>query len=111
PPFNISFTNTSVGPGTLSWFWDFGDGNTSTAQNPVHSYSEAGNYTVSLAVTSTTGCTDTLRVDSFLVIQNIQSDFIAPDSICVNSTVQLSNSSSPLPAGYQWDFGDGSTDT
>ena len=33
-----------------SWFWDFGDGNTSTLQNPVHTYGTSGNYTVSLAI-------------------------------------------------------------
>ncbi len=38
-----------------SWFWDFGDGNTSDEQNPVHQYQEQGSYTVSLTVTNTLG--------------------------------------------------------
>ncbi|RMG83101.1 MAG: PKD domain-containing protein, partial [Bacteroidetes bacterium] len=38
-----------------SWLWDFGDGNTSTAQNPVHTYASPGNYTVSLTVTNNYG--------------------------------------------------------
>jgi PKD repeat protein len=35
-----------------SWFWDFGDGNISTKQNPIHSYAAPGNYTVSLTVSN-----------------------------------------------------------
>jgi len=48
----ISFTGTAMG-GNLpySWYWDFGDGNTSAEQNPTHIYSEGGNYTVVLTVT------------------------------------------------------------
>ena len=61
PPFNISFTNSSTGTGTITWLWDFGDGNTSTVQNPAHVYTTPGNYTVSLAATSSNGCSDTLR--------------------------------------------------
>ena len=38
--------------GATAWLWDFGDGNTSTEQNPVHSYPNAGFYTVSLTATN-----------------------------------------------------------
>lgn len=51
---NYSFTDlSSVQPNfnLLSWLWDFGDGNTSTAQHPTHTYATAGNYTVCLYVT------------------------------------------------------------
>lgn len=45
----VTFIDQSTGsPGT--WLWDFGDGNTSTSQNPTHSYSASGTYTVSLTV-------------------------------------------------------------
>ena len=111
PPFNIAFTNLSTGPGTLSWFWDFGDGNTSTQQNPVHNYTTPGNFIVSLAVTSTVGCSDTLTKDSIVLIQNIATGFNAPDSICVNTFTTLQNTSSPTPVSTLWDFGDGTTDT
>lgn len=47
---NVNFTNTSAGtPGT--WQWNFGDGQTSTLQNPVHTYAAEGTYTVTLTVT------------------------------------------------------------
>jgi gliding motility-associated-like protein len=109
PPYNISFTNSSTGPGTLSWFWDFGDGSTSTNPNPLHTYSTPGNYTVSLATTSSVGCSDTLRKAGALNIENIQTTFSAPDSICTNSDISFSNTSTPAPVSSFWSFGDGNT--
>lgn len=56
-PLAVTFSDESLGEIT-SWSWDFGDGQTSTVQNPQHSYAAAGNYTVSLTVTGGEG-TDT----------------------------------------------------
>nr|WP_202798128.1 DUF3344 domain-containing protein [Methanocella conradii] len=48
-PFMVSFTDLTTGaPGPTSWQWNFGDGNTTTEQNPTHAYTTSGNYTVSL---------------------------------------------------------------
>ena len=47
-PLTVQFTDQSVG--ATSWEWDFGDGETSTEQNPSHTYSEAGIYDVSLTI-------------------------------------------------------------
>ncbi|WP_165967487.1 proprotein convertase P-domain-containing protein [Luteimonas aestuarii] len=47
----VTFTDTSTDDGTLTHAWDFGDGNTSTAANPVHAYAEDGTYSVTLTVT------------------------------------------------------------
>ncbi len=52
------FTNTSTG-GTI-YLWDFGDGNLSTTQNPLHIYATSNTYTVTLIVTGANGCTDTI---------------------------------------------------
>jgi len=57
PGTPVSFTDGSWN--ASGWFWDFGDGQTSTLRNPVHSYAAAGTYTVSLTVVSGTGLTDT----------------------------------------------------
>lgn len=111
PPANISFTNTSTGPGALNWFWDFGDGNTSTLQNPVHTYITSGNYTVMLVTTSSNGCSDTLRSSTPIVIGGITTSFNSPASVCVNDTATFSNTSVPAPISSNWNFGDGGTST
>lgn len=53
-PLTVTFTDTSTGNPT-SWLWDFGDGNTSTQQNPWHTYYETGTYTVNLTVRNSNG--------------------------------------------------------
>lgn len=61
-PGNYFAYNASTGSGTLSYLWNFGDGNTSTQQYPFHQYATPGHYVVCLQVTSTIGttsCTNT----------------------------------------------------
>ena len=53
-PLNVAFTDTSTGTPT-SWKWSFGDGAYSTAKDPVHKYSKAKKYTVSLTVKNAKG--------------------------------------------------------
>jgi PKD repeat protein len=59
-PLTVNFTDTSTG-GPLSWAWEFGDGETATAQNPSHTYTTAGNYTVRLTVTNDDGSDSSTR--------------------------------------------------
>jgi PKD repeat protein len=54
PPLTVNFTDQSVGDIT-SWSWDFGDGGTSTVQNPSHEYQSAGSYSVNLTVSGPSG--------------------------------------------------------
>ncbi|MBI5102215.1 MAG: PKD domain-containing protein [Nitrospirae bacterium] len=63
---NISFRDLSFGAPT-SWFWNFGDGATSTQQNPVHSYSAPGSYNVSLTV-SDGSTVDTRTITGYMTI-------------------------------------------
>ena len=53
----FSFIDRSVG--ATSWHWDFGDGNTSTQQNPIHSYTSPGSYTVTLLASDSSSCSKT----------------------------------------------------
>ena len=53
-PLTVNFKDTSTGS-PVSWLWNFGDGSTSTMQNPSHTYTASGLYTVTLAVTSAQG--------------------------------------------------------
>jgi len=54
------FTDMSVvaSGGITSWLWNFGDGQTSNSQNPSHTYNNAGNFNISLSVTTNAGCKD-----------------------------------------------------
>lgn len=110
-PFPVTFTNNSTGPGTLTYLWDFGDGTTSTQQTPSHTYTTTGAYNVSLAVTSSNGCTDTLRKTAGVNIQNIATSFTAPDSVCALSPANFNNTSSPTAQSSNWIFADGTTST
>jgi PKD repeat protein len=57
---SVAFTDTSAGYPT-SWLWDFGDGTTSTGQNPSHTYSTPGTYTVTLTATNAYGSSQTTQ--------------------------------------------------
>ncbi|MGC4101992.1 PKD domain-containing protein [Ferruginibacter sp.] len=111
PPVNVNFQNLSTGTGVLSYHWNFGDGGTSTAANPSHSYSAAGNYTVQLITTNAAGCTDTITKTGLINIGNIKASFNTADGVCVNEPLVITNTSTPAPVAVSWDFGDGTTST
>ena len=104
------FTDTSRGS-PVFWNWDFGDGNFSSAQNPIHTYSSSGIFTVTLIVTNSSGCSDTL-VKNHLVNRAPTPDFTG-DTVCYGFPTSFTNlTTSYLPiTSYFWDFGDGNTDT
>ena len=52
------FTDNSVGGTPTEWLWDFGDGATSTEQNPIHTYTESGQYTVTMTASNEFGSSD-----------------------------------------------------
>ena len=94
-----------------SWLWQFGDGITSTAQNPRHIYTIAGSYNVTLSVTDTAGCTNnithTLQINP-LPFTNF--DFTAPS--CQQSVVGFTDLSTVQTGNivrWVWNFGDGTT--
>ncbi|MCP4181448.1 MAG: PKD domain-containing protein [bacterium] len=62
----INFTDKSTNSPTI-WFWDFGDGNTSTSQNPTHTYLTSGTYTVTLTATNLGGSDDETKTDYIIV--------------------------------------------
>ena len=110
-PHTVFFTDQSQLPDT--WSWNFGDGNTSTAQNPIHTYTSAGEYTVTLLVTDTiTGCTDTSTAMISVVFP--VADFTAsPVFGCGPLTVNFTDLSNSFGgssiSSWSWNFGDGNT--
>ena len=112
----VSFTDHSTDlAGTItSWHWNFGDGGTSVEQNPSHTYSTAGSYTVKLTVTDSNGVS-TFASHLVSVLNNLTSAFsYAPSSPTAGSQVQFTDGSTPSDGPittWSWHFGDGQTST
>ena len=113
-PFTVNFTSTSTG-GT-DYAWDFGDGSTSILQNPSHTYTTPGVYSVTLTVTNSSGpCVASVVKNNLIIITPPVAGFInPPDSGCVPLSINFSSTSistiDPI-TNYIWNFGDGSTGT
>lgn len=93
-----------------SWFWDFGDGNTSVDQNPIHVYQSSGAFLVSLTVTSDWGCSSSQLIPTTVYPAPV-ADFSSPIS-CPDDTVQytdLSTITSGTIVQWSWDFDDGTS--
>jgi gliding motility-associated-like protein len=101
---NSKIENLSVNASSYSW--DFGDGFHSTAVNPVHSYSQAGNYSITLTAFHALGCTDSISIP--VIVEGVTADFSLSDefSCSVPVTVQYHNLSQNAVA-YEWHFGNG----
>ena len=87
----INFTDLSSN-GPTSWFWDFGDGNTSNLQNPSHTYQTGGIYSVSLTTTNQYG-TNIYSLIDYVNIMDLNLSLI-PDSACGSSSLILQSNSS-----------------
>ena len=114
-PVAVSFSNSSTGDIT-GYSWNFGDGGSSTAQNPSHTYTSAGTYTVTLTATGPGG-SDTATCNSCIVVTDPPPPppvaGFTPDSAGGEApvTVSFSNSSTGDITGYSWNFGDGGSST
>ncbi len=111
-PLTVNFTDQSTNSPT-SWSWDFGDGGTSTAQNPSHEYTSAGDYTVSLTAANAGGSDTATKTDYISVTPPAPvADFTgSPTSGTVPLTVNFTDQSTNSPTSWSWDFGDGGTST
>ncbi|RYE11822.1 MAG: PKD domain-containing protein, partial [Sphingobacteriales bacterium] len=109
-PASVRFNNSSTGAGTLSYYWDFGDGSFSSLATPNHTYNATGTYNVVLTASSALGCSDTAMKQ--IHVGAFQPDFnIINNGACPGKPVIFNNTSRPLPANVRWDFGDGSNST
>jgi beta propeller repeat protein len=107
-PMKVQFTDKSTGTPT-KWKWDFGDGTTSTKQNPIHKYSKVGVYTVKLTVTNAAGSNTVTKEDYIKVVTKPVAAFSgSPTSGKTPLNVKFTDKSTGIPASWYWNFGDGS---
>lgn len=103
--------NTSTPAADLTYTWDFGDGTTSTVTNPIHVYTNPGVYHVVLHITNTR-CVDSTSVNLTLNNLVVAGFHNLPDSFaCVGTPVVFTNTSAGYGLIYNWNFGDGATDS
>ena len=106
-PLTVSFTNTS-NPQGVNCIWDFGDGTTENSCGSVSHTYVAGNYDVSLTVTSSAGCTASVTYTEYVIVsQQPHAAFTyAPHELTIEDTeVEFTNESIDADY-YEWDFGD-----
>jgi PKD repeat protein len=103
--YDLSSTNDTI----VSWYWDFGDGGSSTQQNPVHTFPHNGVYLVCLTITTSDSCTDTYCQYVYVGTQPCEAYFTLGHQGTHVSFIDLSTGNNIIY--WFWDFGDGHTST
>lgn len=112
----ISFTDASIAnAGTLTnWQWNFGDpgsgaANTSTLQNPTHTFATAGTYTITLTVSTDKGCVSAVYTSQVTINARPKAGFISPE-VCLTDPMAPFTDTSTVAGGtivaWEWNFGD-----
>lgn len=107
------YGTSSVSSIVTSWTWDFGDGGLAYTKNAIHTYTSPGTYMATLMITDTSGCSNSV---TYPVEVNPlpTANFFHDAPACLNDSVHFTNLSSS-PNGYiarwEWDFGDGTSQT
>ena len=107
PLNNVVFTNTTTNNGIpMTYSWNMGNGNTSTALNPPNqNYTALGNYPVTLTITDTNGCVKSTTKP--ISLGGPVASFLIPDTICIDDSIQFLNTST---AGFSsWTFSTNAT--
>jgi gliding motility-associated-like protein len=115
PSGAAQFTDQSTpGSGSIStWAWDFGDGNNSNVQSPLHNYTGAGPFNVQLTVTNSNGCQNSITKNLNTISPEPQASFTAPPEVCLGSPAAFNSTASAATGStitqWSWNFGDGNT--
>lgn len=103
-PWDVDFVNESIQ--ATSWFWDFGDGTTSTAQNPTHTYTQADTFNVKLKAFGLGGCQESEEKPNLVKTTSIQAQWSMDSNLsCVPMVVNF-NDLSQHASDWSWSFGD-----
>ena len=112
-PLKVAFTDKSTGTHT-SYKWSFGDGTYSTVKNPAHTYTKAGNYTVSLKVSNAAG-NNTVTKSNYIVVNALKAPVAAFSAHSTSGYVPLkvafTDRSTGIHTSCKWSFGDGTYST
>jgi len=110
-PLSVAFTDHTSGYPT-SWKWNFGDGQESVQQNPIHTYWAGGDYSVTLTASNDYGTSTETKQYYIHVMPPLTAKFAAdPKSGLAPLVVKFTDMSTGSPESWTWDFGDGSTST
>lgn len=110
--FNCVNTTTLGDAPITSWQWNFGDGDPSTLQNPIHTFLAFGQFSISLTATDANGCTNFFtEVQMADIYEKPVVDFVGNNiQACfppLNAGFTVINNSSSLLTNFSWTFGDG----
>lgn len=86
-----------------AWEWDFGDGNTSTLQNPSHAWTTSGDYVIEFIAHTDVGCSDTITKNIHIEVPPQANITSIPG--CNDVNVSFTNASDPGASGFWWNFG------
>ncbi|MDO9186561.1 MAG: PKD domain-containing protein [Bacteroidia bacterium] len=107
----VQFTDSSVSASPLTYYWNFGNGTSSILQNPLISYSSAGNYPVSLTITSEYGCKDTAVLPTPITVNPtpIAGFTLNPTIVTISDPYITMSDQSSLASDCEVFWGDGSS--
>ncbi len=110
-PLTLGFHNQSQYAIASSYYWEFGDGNTSGAENPVHTYGRAGVYTVRLYAENIAGSGAELIREEYITVftQPITNFSLRPSTVYIPDQEVFFRNASENADSFVWDFGDGDT--
>ncbi len=90
-PDSSAFSNTSYTPGggITNYYWNFGDGNTSSQKNPTHQYSQSGIYLVTLIVGDANTCNLADTISKYVVVLSNFKDTLPDEHMCLGDYTQI----------------------